>query len=134
MLAIKLGGMALTVLQSSLTMQYDRLELDRASVIRIKAYCVGGSKCCALLLYTVKLTKTRAILILPRMWLGQYEYCPATLAARAWPFKLCPELCQCMYKHIRWVFSMFLAVLTSDSIASMANLMTHSCSCPPPKG
>ena len=46
----------------------------------IKAYCVGGSKCHALPLYAVKLTKARAILISPGMWLGQYEYCPATLA------------------------------------------------------
>ena len=42
----------------------------------LKAYCVGGSKCRALPLYTIKLTKTRALFILPRMWLGQWEYCP----------------------------------------------------------
>ena len=29
--------------------------------------------------YAVKLTKAREILISPRMWLGQYEYCPAPL-------------------------------------------------------
>ena len=34
-------------------------------IIIIKAYCVGGSKCCALLLYAVKLTKVSAILISP---------------------------------------------------------------------
>ena len=92
--------------------------------LQFKAYCVGRSKCRALPLYTVKLIKTRAILILPRMWLGQYEYCLAALAPWALPYKLCPELCQCMYKLIRWVFSMFLAVLTSDSIASMAKQLT----------
>ena len=49
-------------------------------LLSFKAYCVGGSKCRALPLYAVKLTKARAILISPRMWLGQYEYCPAALA------------------------------------------------------
>ena len=45
-----------------------------------KAYCMGGSKCHALPLYAVKLTKVRAIFISPRMWLGQYDYCVAALA------------------------------------------------------
>ena len=35
-----------------------------------KNYFVGGSKCHTLLLYTIKLTKMRAIFISPRMWLG----------------------------------------------------------------
>ena len=39
-------------------------------IIKLKAYCVGGSMCRALLLYAVKLTKARAILISPWMWLG----------------------------------------------------------------
>ena len=39
-------------------------------IIIIKANCVGGSKCCALLLYAVKLTKVSAILISPSIaWL-----------------------------------------------------------------
>ena len=38
--------------------------------------------------YTVKLTKTRAIFILPRMCLGQYKYCLATLVPWALPYKL----------------------------------------------
>ena len=69
-----------------------------------KAYCVGVSKCRTLPVYPVHTVTRRAILILPRMWLGQYEYCPAALAPCALPYKLCPELCQCTYKHIRWVF------------------------------
>ena len=44
----------------------------------LKAYCLGGSKCHALPLYEVKLTKVRAIFILPRMWLGQYSHIALT--------------------------------------------------------
>ena len=38
-----------------------------ALIMLFKAYCMGGSKCRALPLYAVKLTKSRAIFILPRM-------------------------------------------------------------------
>ena len=52
-------------------------------------YCVGGSKCNALPLYTVKQTKARAILISPRMWLGQYDF--------AWPLLHHKLLCHRSY-------------------------------------
>ena len=45
-----------------------------------EAYCVGRSKCRAILLCAIELTKTRAIFVFPGMLSGQYEYCPVTLA------------------------------------------------------
>ena len=48
----------------------------------IKAYCVGVSKYRALPLYPVKAVMWRAILILPRKWLGQYEYRPGVANAK----------------------------------------------------
>ena len=56
------------------------LLIESTDSMIIKAYCVGGSKYHALPLYAVKLTKASAILISPRLWLGQYEYCLAALA------------------------------------------------------
>ena len=53
-----------------------------ALITPLKAYCVGGSKCHALPLYTVKLTRTRTLVISPRMWLGQYEYYQAAIKSR----------------------------------------------------
>ena len=47
--------------------------------IMSKTYCMGGLKCRALPLYTIKLTKGRIIFVLPRMWLGPFKYCPGTL-------------------------------------------------------
>ena len=89
----------------------------------IKAYCVGGSKCRALPLCAVKLTKPRAILILPRMWLGQYKYCPAALAP-------CDTSYVQSYVSARTNTldgSFWLVELTSDSlIASVTDKMTHS--------
>ena len=57
----------------------------KQSLKLFKAYCVSVSKCRTLPVYPVDTVTRRATLILPRMWLGQYEYCPATLA----PWHIC---------------------------------------------
>ena len=64
----------------------------------LKAYCVGGSKCCTLPLNQIKAcAKHRAegLFILPRMWLGQYEYHPGRVSASLFWFGqsiICPLL------------------------------------------
>ena len=67
-------------------------ERHEAVLYVFKAYCVGGSKCRALPLYAVKLTKVRAILISPRMWLGQYEYCYPWVYGIDFPFLHVPHI------------------------------------------
>ena len=90
-----------------------------------KAYCVGGSKCVALPLYAVKYTRTMALFISPRMWLGQYEYCRAALAPWDLPYKLClSNVTVSMNTFIDGCHGCFLAVLTSNLIASFVR--THS--------
>ena len=126
-LARRVPWAATLLVKTSWVQSSELLYMQWPIIINIKAYCMGGSRCRTLLLYSAKLTKIRALFISPRMWLGQWY-----IMSIAWPL-LRHELCHTSYVQsnvtvckntFRWMSSMFLAVLTSDLISSFVRGLT----------